>query len=149
MKGSKRLKPVAKFARQRERDAARQLGSDLRQAELEQKQLDDLIAYREQYEANFQAAGKQGLNAVQLRDYQLFLKRLDTAIEQQQQKLNNSRDHCEQSKSEWQDRHGNSKIIDKVVENRKQAEDQTLERQEQREQDDRPRNPEQSDYPDS
>ena len=143
MKRSRRLRPVARFAHQQERDAARTLGQSLRHAELQQKQLEDLVAYRDQYVADFQAAGKQGLSVVQLRDYQIFLSRLDQAINQQKQKLEDSRQNCELSQAEWQDKHGHSKMIDKVVEARKQAEDRHEEKQEQREQDDRPKNPNQ------
>ncbi len=147
MKRSRRLHPVAKFARQQERDAARSLGDSLRQAEQQQKQLDALVNYRDQYVAGFQSAGKEGLTAVQLRDYQLFLSRLDTAITQQQQKLEDSRKGCEQSQAEWKDKHGHSKMIDKVVESRNQDENREMERQEQREQDDRPRDSNRHDPP--
>ena len=87
MKSSRRLGPIAKLAKQRERTAASHLGDSLRQADLQQKQLDDLIHYRDEYVAGFKAAGKAGLSSVQLRDYQLFLSRLESAIQQQQQKL--------------------------------------------------------------
>jgi len=139
MKKSRRLRPVAKFAHQRERDAARTLGANLRQLEQQQKQLDDLIEYRDQYVAGFQAAGKDGLTAVQLRDYQVFLSRLDSAIVQQQQKLAASQLDCELSQAAWQDKHGHSKMIDKVIERREVDENRKLEQQEQREQDDRPK----------
>ena len=141
MKKSRRLRPVARFAHHRERDAARSLGDSLRQLDQQQKQLDDLVYYRDQYVAGFQAAGKDGLTAVQLRDYQLFLTRLDNAIMQQQQKLDASRQNCELSQVEWQDKHGHSRMIDKVIENREQDENRVEEQREQREQDDRPRGP--------
>lgn len=149
MKRSRRLRPIAKFAHQQERDAARLLGDSLRQADQQQKQLADLVQYRDQYVADFQAAGKEGLSVVQLRDYQLFLSRLDTAIMQQQQKLEASRKGCDQSQAVWQDKHGHSKMIDKVVESRKQAENHEQEQREQREQDDRPRDSSNRDTPES
>ena len=149
MKRSRRLRPVARFAHQQERDAARSLGESLRQAEQQQKQLEDLVAYRDQYVAGFQQAGKHGLTAVQLRDYQVFLSRLDNAIAQQQQRLEESRQNCELSQAEWQDKHGHSKMIDKVVEDRKMAEDRQEDKQEQREQDDRPKGSDHRDIPGS
>jgi len=148
MKRSRRLDPVARVARQREHNAARQLGDSLHHAELQQKQLDDLIDYREQYVAGYQAAGKAGLTAIQLRDYQLFLSRLDTAIVQQQQLLAASRQNCQQSQAEWQNKHVHSKMIDKVVENRQQDENRKRDEQEQREQDDRPKDSINNDKPD-
>ena len=149
MKRSRRLGPVARVARQNERNAARQLGDSLHNAEQQQKQLNDLIDYRDQYVADFKTAGKQGLTAIQLRDYQLFLSRLDAAIMQQQQKLAASHQDCKQSQAAWQHRHGHSKMIDKVVENRKMAEKRKLNEQEQREQDDRPKDSMNGDKPDS
>jgi len=149
MKSSRRLGPVARVARQHERNAARHLGDSLHEVEQQQKQLEDLVNYRDQYIAAFQAAGKEGLTAVQLRDFKLFLGRLDAAIMQQQQKLVASRQNCEQSHAEWHDKHGHSKMIDKVVENRKQTEDRKLNEQEQREQDDRPKDSMNSDKSDS
>ena len=139
MKSSRRLGPVAKLAKQRERNAASHLGDSLRQADLQQKQMDDLINYRDEYVAGFKAACKAGLSSVQLRDYQVFLSRLDSAILQQQQKLVASRQNCQQSQAKWQDEHGHSKMIDKAVEKRRQAENRRQDELEQREQDDRPR----------
>jgi len=137
MKASRRLGPIARVARQRERDAARQLGDTVRQVELEQKQLDDLFAYREQYIANFQIAGKAGLSVVQLRDYQLFLQRLEDVITQQKKKVLACHENCAQSQENWRDKYGNSKMINKVVEKRRDIEDKEQNSREQREQDDR------------
>lgn len=139
MKSSRRLGPIAKLARLRERDAARNLGDSIRQLDLQRKQLDELINYRDEYVTGFRAASEAGLSVVQLRDYQLFLNRLDSAIQQQQQQLDASRQNRELSQVEWQDKHGHSKIIDKVIENRRQAENRRQDELEQREQDDRPR----------
>jgi len=111
----------------------------MRQAEHQQNQLDDMINYRDEYVAGFKQAGEAGLSCIQLRDYQLFLSRLDTAILQLQQQLVASRQNCEQSQAEWQDKDGRSKMIDKVVENRRQAENRRQDELEQREQDDRTR----------
>ena len=149
MKNSRRLQPVARFAHQQERNAARRLGDNLRQAEQLQKKLDDLIDYREQYVAAFKAAGAEGLSVVQLRDYQLFLRRLDSAIMQQRQQLLASRQQCQHSQNEWHNRHDRSKMIDKVVENRRMAEGRKMDQQEQREQDDRPKDTSKLDRPDN
>ncbi len=144
MKRSRRLDPVAKVARQQERNAARQLGNTRQQVESQQKQLDQLIAYRQQYVQGFNLAAKDGFSALQMQDYKLFLSRLDSAIMQQQQLVAASLDNCEQSQVEWQNRHNHSKLINKLVNNRRQHENRQQDNREQREQDDRPqvlRNP--------
>ena len=61
MKSSIKLRPVMRVAEQREQSAASQLGGSMRQLELQQKQLDELIAYRAKYEQNYLAATQTGL----------------------------------------------------------------------------------------
>ncbi len=137
MKASENLRPVVKVARHQERDAARQMGNRMRHFEQQKKQLDELMAYRDEYAKCFMNATKTGLSVVQLRDYQLFLGRLETAIEQQKQQLANSQKNCETSKTHWQGANGRHKMINKVVERREKAEQQQLQDKEQRESDDR------------
>ena len=133
-----RLQPVAKVSKQQERNAARAHGETIAQAEQQQKQLNELIAYRNQYLKAFQAAGESGLSAIQMCDYRIFIKRLDEAIMQQQQHVMNGQQKCEISQDRWMDKRSRSKMINKVVENRKQAENKKMEKREQRELEDRP-----------
>ncbi len=138
MRSSRRLQPVANLAKQSERSAARQHGDVLREFQQQQQQLEELIKYRNQYVEQFQQAGKAGLSIVQVRDYQLFLSRLDQAIAQQRQLVQQHQAASQQTQSNWMDKRGKSKMIDKVVENRELAEKQALEKREQRELEDRP-----------
>ena len=137
MKTSQKLRPVVRVAHHQERNAARQLGDRMRHVELQQKQLDELLVYRADYAKSFAEATAKGLSVVQLRDYQLFLSRLDTAIDQQKQQLADSQKNCDTSKVSWQDASGRHKMIDKVVERRQQSEQQQQQGKEQREADDR------------
>jgi len=138
MRSAKRLQPVARLARHSERDAARRHGNVLREYQQQQQQLDELIRYRNQYVENFQRAGKAGLSIVQLRDYQLFLSRLDQAIAQQNQQVQQRQQVSQQSQANWMEKRGKSKMIDKVVANRAEAERRQQEKREQRELEDRP-----------
>lgn len=146
MRNSQRMQPVARVAQSRERDAARRMGQDMQQLELTQLQLEQLIAYREQYAQGFQAAGKAGFSAAQMREYQLFISRLNDAIVHQRQQLIASRQISEKSSSSWRDSRSHSKKIDKVVEQRKSHERREINDREQREQDDRRLSPRQLDY---
>lgn len=137
MKSSKKLRPVMKVAEQREQSAARQLGGSMLQLELQQKQLDELIAYRAKYEQYYLAATQTGLSVAQVRDYQIFLARLVNAITQQRQVVMGSSQDKEASQANWQGARGHSKMINKVVETRQQAERQQINSREQRESDDR------------
>ena len=137
MKTSQTLAPVVKVARHRERDAARQMGDRMRHFEQQQKQLQELVSYREEYANSFIDVTKAGLSAVQLREYQLFLGRLDIAIEQQKQQLESSRKNCETSQENWRGADGRHKMMNKVVQRRAQVEGQQQQDKEQRESDDR------------
>ncbi len=138
MNRSTKLQPVAKIRKQQEQNAARLHGNTMRQAEQQQKQLNELVAYRNQYLKAFQSAAESGLSAVQMQDYRLFINRLDIAIEQQQQSVFNGQKKCEISQEKWTDKRSRSKMIDKVIENRKQAENKIMQEREQRELDNRP-----------
>jgi flagellar FliJ protein len=137
MKDSQRMQPVSRVAQSRERDAARRMGKDMHQVEQQQQQLDQLIAYREQYIASYQTAGKAGFTVTQMREYQIFISRLNDAIAQQRQQLIACRQTSEKSSSSWRDSRSHSKKIDKVVEQRICNEQREQRGREQREQDDR------------
>ncbi len=138
MRSAKRLQPVANLAKHNERHAARQHGDVLREFQRHQQQLEELIKYRNQYFENFQQAGKAGLSIVQLRDYQLFLTRLDQAIAQQRQQVQQGQNAASRSQANWMDKRGRSRMIDKVVESRTQIEHHAAIKREQRELEDRP-----------
>ncbi len=138
MRSSRRLQPVADIAKHSERHAARRHGDSLREHQEQQRQLDELIKYRDQYMDRFKQAGASGLSIVQMRDYQLFITRLDQAIAQQQQLVSTGEQQCQQSQANWIDKRGKSEMINKVVENRALTEQQRLDRREQKELDDSP-----------
>ncbi len=138
MRRSKKLQPVANLAKQNERSAAKLHGSVLREQQKQENQLNELINYRNQYLNAFKTAGESGLSAIQMQDYRIFLQRLDDAIQQQQQNVNNGRQNTQSSKTKWMDTRNQSKMINKVVKNRQQHENQQVEKREQREIEDRP-----------
>lgn len=138
MTRSKKLQPVADLAKQNERTAARHHGTVLRELEQHENQLNELLNYRDQYLNALKTAGQTGLSAIQLQDYRLFLRRLDDAIKQQQLNVNTERQNCESSQNKWMDKRNRSKMINKVVNNRKKIEEQDAGKREQREIEDRP-----------
>ncbi len=138
MSSSKKLQPVANLAKLNERSAAKQHGSVMRELQKQENQLNELINYRNQYLDAFKTASEAGLSAIQMQDYRIFLQRLDDAIGQQQQNVNNGRQNTQASQTKWMDTRNKSKMINKVVENRQQLENQQVEKREQRELEDRP-----------
>ena len=133
MRRSKKLQPVANLAKLNERNAAKLHGSVLRELEKQENQLDELINYRNQYLNAFKTASEAGLSAVQMQDYRIFLQRLDDAIQQQQQNVINGQQSTQSSQAKWMDTRNQSKMINKVVENRQQDENQQVKKREQRE----------------
>ena len=138
MTKSEKLQPIAKIRKQQELNAGRLHGESIRQAEKQQKQLDELISYRDQYAKSFLSASELGLSAIQMQEYRIFINRLDDAIKQQKQFVNNDQDKCEISQKEWMNKRSKCKMIDKIVENRQQTEHQEKEKIEQRELEDSP-----------
>lgn len=136
MKNEQRLQPVAKIAKTQERNAAREMGEMQKQAQAQKTQLDMLLSYRDEYFQSFTSASRVGLSAVQMRDYQLFLKRLDTAIVQQRQQFEQSQQSCEQSQSHWRGKHNHTEMINKIIEKRKLQSLQIKNKKEQKEMDD-------------
>ena len=138
MKHSESFKPVAMVAKERERHAASNLGKNLSETRAQQQQLDELVRYRAQYARSYQSAAKAGMSSVRLREYQVFLARLDAAIAQQRQLVSISNQHCEKSQTHWQSTHNHSEMIEKLLENKRKLERKHRDEQEQKENDDRP-----------
>ena len=133
MNSSTKLQPIAKINKQQERNAGRVHGETLRQAEQQQRQLDELINYRNHYSKAFQAASEAGLSVIQMQEYKLFINRLDDAIAQQTLQVNNGNSRCENSQKEWMQKRSKCQMIDKVIESRQQVEHQQMEKREQTE----------------
>ena len=117
MTRSDRLQPVAKLARQGERDAARDLGAARSREQAEEERMQDLLAYRREYLADFQRKGRAGVTGAVLQQFQQFLGQLDKAIEQQQRRLTGAGVQVSQSTQQWQQRASKAKAIDNVVSN--------------------------------
>jgi len=116
------MEPVAEMAQQQADAAARsvaecnQIYTDMR------KQLDELLAYRDDYAAGMHNKGNKGLKANQIKDYSLFLARLNKAIEQQQDVLASAGNKLAASKQMWIEKQQRAKTIDSVVSRYQQVE---------------------------
>lgn len=132
MNSSKRMQPVAEIAQQQADAAARsvaecnQIYTDMR------KQLDELLAYRDDYANGLRHKGHEGLKANQIKDYSLFMERLNKAIEQQQAVLNSAGSKLAASKQLWIEKQQRARTIDSVVSRYQQVERREQSRREQR-----------------
>jgi len=136
MRSSKKLQPMANLAVQKERRSARHHGGVLREFQQQQHQLDELIQYRSQYIEKFEEASKAGLPIEKMREFQAFLSRLTQAITAQRQQVEQKQVESDQSQSDWKDKRGRSKMMNKVVEQSQQAENKIAAKREQSAMDD-------------
>jgi len=79
MKPSRRLGPVIDKARESEQAAARALGEAHTRVDGAAQKLAELETYRSEYIEGLQHKTRNGLNAMQMKDYRVFLGRLDEA----------------------------------------------------------------------
>jgi len=83
-----------------------ELGSRLQAAQrlyLEEcRKLKQLQTYREEYADRFDASGKQGMSALQLADFSRFVQKLDEALDNQREAVNQQTFRLEQVRGAWQ-----------------------------------------------
>ncbi len=137
MKRSKRMQSVANIAKNKERDAARMLGQKRQQLEQQRQRLDELVSYREEYARKFESQGVNGLDARRLHEYRVFLQKLNQAIVQQRDRINQVHGECTIYQESWLSTRVHSKAMDKVVDRCRVDENKIMERQEQKELDER------------
>ena len=102
MKKSNRIRKLAEI----EALKGAELGSRLQAAQrlyLEEcRKLKQLQTYREEYADRFDASGKQGMTALQLADFSRFVQKLDEALDNQREAVNQQTFRLEQVKAAWQ-----------------------------------------------
>ena len=84
-------------------EAAKRLGEAIRAAEETEKKLDLLLGYRDEYASRFQSSQANGLSAMEYRNFQLFIDKLDTAITGQQTIVRDARHRVDGERNAWQD----------------------------------------------
>jgi flagellar protein FliJ len=115
MKRSERMAPVKQVLGNAERDRARDMGSAQKHVDEAQSRLRDLRQYHLDYLQNFQQRARAGQSAQTLRDYQLFLARLEEAVRQQEQVVAQAIAAFDGSRARWQGAARQVKAVDAVV----------------------------------
>jgi len=129
---SKRIQPIAKHADQLQQQAV-QIFVVAQQAVVDaQLQLEQLIEYRSEYNNGRVSVS---LSAIQLRDYQVFLNKLNQSIDQARMNIIHKKQLCEQQKLNWLKTRSRSKALDAVIVKYQMQEAQIEARIEQKEQD--------------
>ncbi len=134
---SKRFKPIQRIVGNKERQAANALGESLKVRQQEEERLRELRSYHAEYLQRYGETTRNGASAAQLRDYQVFLDRLEQAIHEQERVAGRARQQCDQNKDQWRERYTRSQVISKVVERLKDGERRAEDKQEQIDQDER------------
>lgn len=137
MTRSKRMTPVVKVAESREQAAARVLGEARQRLEQQQRKLEELTTYRDQYSLEFQQCSGQGMGVARLQDFRLFLARLNEAIEQQRRLVERCQQDCERRRLQWVATRTRTQALGKVVDRYQREEQRVAERREQRDSDER------------
>ena len=109
---SKRMQPIAQIAIQKQQQAV-QIYVAAQQSVVEaQLQLEQLIEYRVEYSSD--RVNRQ-MNMQQLRDYQLFLEKLNRSIDQAREQIQQKKLSCEKQRLLWLKSRTRSKALDSVI----------------------------------
>lgn len=100
-----------------------------------EEKLKQLLAYRETYRERLRDSGSGGTSATALRDFQLFLVKLDTAIKLQQDEVARCQARWNDGQQEWLRQRGKLKAFDVLSQRHRHAEEKRENQIEQKEQD--------------
>ncbi|MGB5540238.1 MAG: flagellar export protein FliJ [Gammaproteobacteria bacterium] len=131
MKPSQRMQPALELARERLRTAALKLADVQFRYEQKQQKLRELESYRDEYMHGLLRKSRDGLQMVQMKDYNLFLDRLNQAIHQQHHMLEGMKVEVDQCAQQWRQEQVRVDALDKVVERKVQSERREVDRLEQ------------------
>lgn len=129
------LRVLHELAQNRSDEATRALGSVMSEERAVLNKLNLLLKYRDDYRDRFRAAIKAGMNQAGWRNYQDFLDKLETAIEQQRAALTVSQQATAVAKEEWRTRQTRLKAYGTLNEQHQKSEQKQADKREQREHD--------------
>ena len=119
---SKRLEPIKKLAHNREQQSAKDLGSAIASQKAEEQKLNQLIQYHREYLSGMEAKVKLGISGATLQSYHQFLSKIELAISQQKEVLNQCEARIAANQNQWQSDHGRHKAIGQVMQKMKSKE---------------------------
>jgi flagellar protein FliJ len=131
------MAPVQQVLGRKEKDRAVELGEARSRLAAAETKLHDLEQYRLDYEQAFQKRARGGQPVRALRDFQVFLARLDQAIQQQRQIVAAAQNDVSGHSALWQSAARQVKAVDSVVDRWQGEERRAEDRREQKETDER------------
>ncbi len=103
------LQTLLELMQSRTDEATRKLGQLITAEQSQRSRLQMLEQYRDEYAQRMREATAEGITRLILRNYQDFLARIDEAIEQQRQAVQNSELSTKAGQTEW--RNQNTKLM--------------------------------------
>jgi len=137
MKRSERMQMVKKVADDFERRRAEALAVCERRVSESEQKLSDLDTYREGYVRDFDIRAKSGIGAAAAQNFQAFLVKLEEAMRQQQQVIENARKQRDTEEQKWRSAAQRAEVIGKTITRWQGEEQHALDRREQRDSDER------------
>ncbi|MEZ5542628.1 MAG: flagellar export protein FliJ [Pseudomonadota bacterium] len=131
MKPSQRMKPALELAQEHLRAAALKLADAQFRLEQKQQKLRELESYRDEYMQGLLRKSRDGLHIVQMKDYNLFLDKLNQAIHQQHRVLEGVRVEVEHCARQWREEQVRVNALNKVIERKLETERREADRLEQ------------------
>lgn len=135
MAKSTALDTLIELATSEKDEAAKRLGSALRAATETEEKLALLQQYRDDYTARLHSRMATGLSAAGYRNFQLFLDKLDAAIDGQQQIVTAAQQRIGVERSAWQASERKRMSYDTLATRARKAEDQKEMRRDQKQTD--------------
>jgi len=111
-----KIDKVATVAKSAEQKSARELKLNQQGHQQKQQQLEQLIQFKKEYEDRLGSVGGQGMAARQLQDYRLFLSKLNQAIDQQAQDVEQAQENLNEVRQEWQEKSRRTSALDQLIE---------------------------------
>ncbi|GAB3537607.1 flagellar export protein FliJ [Noviherbaspirillum agri] len=96
------LETLIELATNQTDEAAKRLGKAIRACQDTEQKLALLLQYRDDYDARFKAGMAGGITAAGYRNFQLFMDKLDKAIDGQQQIVNDAKRRIQEERLLWQ-----------------------------------------------
>lgn len=137
MTTSRRFQPVQRVTQQRERKAATQLADCLKARQQAEQKLQELEGYYQDYLQRFNEATRNGIGAARVREYQLFLDKLEQAIGEQRAAVQRAQNDCDSAQGNWRQKHTRSRVMGSVMDRIREDERKAENKQEQAQLDER------------
>lgn len=137
MTRSKRIQRIASMSRNAERVAGQTLQGSKRELEQYQKQLADLLGYREEYRASLRSGSSVPMNGAEAQKIRAFIAQVDTVISGLQAKIEQIEQRYNTERDNWTQQLLRSNALDGVALRAEKQEKHMEEAHAQREIDDR------------